>query len=401
MTVLIGPSASGKSIISKLIFFFNDLLNDQWQVLEDGRGYDAFKSFVKDKFKEWFPVEAWGDAKFQIDYAFGDFQVKISRVEYRKKLGDNMRILFSPFFEQQYSEALAAFKEVLQGVDEDEGDYFPMRRAYEVQTRHRKVIKKKLGDAYFDVQTFIPAGRSFFTSLGKSIAAFEHGRVLDPLIVRFGRFYAAAREDRFYSPFKVKGVFESEFDALMSGSVVFERNKEYLKSSDGRRIPFSVMSSGQQELMPLSLVVKRRAVGLDNSSIRQILFIEEPEAHLFPSAQSSLVEIFSKFLSRSKGRASMLVTTHSPYVLAKINNLIKARDVAGKKGSKKQALVQKIIPDECWLDGAGVRAYAIRDGIVGKIQDPVDGMIEAEYLDDVSGHIHDEFSRLLEVEYLS
>ncbi|MEI4517827.1 MULTISPECIES: ATP-binding protein [unclassified Stenotrophomonas] len=399
LTVLIGPSASGKSILSKLIFFFNDLLNDQWQVLEDGKGIDTFKGFVKDKFKEWFPVEAWGEGKFQIEFYCGDFQVRVSRIEYRKKLGDNMRVWLSPFFEEQYERALSALKEASRITDQSMMDHRYMRANYSLQEKLRKVNKRRLGDDHVDIQTFVPAGRSFFTSIGKSIAVFEHSRILDPLILRFGRFYAGVRENRLISHHKMPAAFSSHLDSLLNGSVVFERNKEYLRTSDGRRVPFSAMSSGQQELMPLILALKRRAIMLEVSDVQQMLFIEEPEAHLFPAAQSDLVEAFVQFLSMSRGRAKMLVTTHSPYVLAKLNNLMKAKEVAGRKGSKKSQLVQDIVREEYWLAGEGLRAYAIKDGKLERIQDESDNLIEADYLDEVSGSISNEFSRLLGVEY--
>lgn len=401
LTVLIGPSASGKSILSKLIFFFNDLLNDQWQTIEEGKGLDNFKTLVKEKFKEWFPVEAWGEGKFQIEFYAGDYQVRISRIEYRKKLGDNMRVWLSPYFEEQYAVALSAFKEAARLSEGRMMDSREVRASYELRERLRKINRKRLGDNHVDIQTFIPAGRSFFTSIGKSIVAFEHGRILDPLILRFGRFYAGVRDRRYAPPqARVTTLLSTRLDSLMSGALVFERNKEYLRTPDGRKVPLSAMSSGQQELMPLVLALKNRATLLEHGDFQQMLFVEEPEAHLFPSSQSALVELFSHFLAHSKGRARMILTTHSPYVLAKINNLIKAREVAGsRKGTRKAALIQEIIKEEYWFDGAKLRAYAIKDGTVCRIQDMDDNLIEAEYLDEVSGAIASEFSRILGVEF--
>jgi len=96
----------------------------------------------------------------------------------------------------------------------------------------------------------------------------------------------------------------------------------------------------------------------------------------------------------------MLLTTHSPYVLAKLNNLVKAKEVAGKRrGTRKRALVQEIVKEDYWFEGAKLNAYAIKNGRVQRIQDEEDNLIEADYLDEVSSSISIEFSRLLEVEY--
>lgn len=400
LTVVIGPSASGKSVLSKLAFFFNELFNEQWQVVEESKGLDHFKAHVKEKFKEWFPVQAWGAGKFQLEFYAGDFQVRISRIEYRKKLGENMRVWFSPYFEEQYDAALAMAKQISKISDDAVESHRAMAVSYEFRENIRKLNRKRLGDNFSESQIFIPAGRSFFTSIGKSIVAFEHGRILDPLILRFGRFYSGLRERRFMPPLsRASSNLASKLDALMNGTLVIERNKEYLKTTDGRRIPLSAMSSGQQELMPLMVALKSRIGYAERYELRQQIFIEEPEAHLFPSAQSSLVEVLSQFIALSKGRSRLMVTTHSPYVLAKINNLIKARDVAGRRGSRRHSEIQEIVKEEYWLDGAKVHAYAIQAGAVTRIQDEDDGMIEADYLDDVSGQIASEFSRILGVEY--
>lgn len=399
LTVLIGPSASGKSVLSKLVYFFNNLLVDQLNAIEDLKSLDVFREQVKETFKEWFPVEAWGAKKFQIEFFAGAFSVKLARVEYRKKLGDNMRVSLSAFFEEQYQAALDATKtasEKGKGLDERSMDMHWRLRQFAVE-----FLQKTLGSDFHELQTYIPAGRSFFTSIGKSIAAFEHGRILDPLVVRFGRLFANLRE---------RGAFRSRpqdstdhrwnvmFNQIMDGKLVFERSKEYLHSQDGRKIPISALSSGQQEVMPLALALRARADSYALKRFQQLIFIEEPEAHLFPSAQSALVEIFGALLSVSKGKARLFITTHSPYVLAKINNLIKAHQVAGRKKSKKYSAVEKLISEASWIDGQKVRAYAICNGSVVGIQDAQDHMIDAVYLDEVSGEIASEFSRLLGVE---
>lgn len=403
LTVLIGPSASGKSVISKLIFFFNDLLANQFSAIEDKKDIEYFKDQVKDRFKEWFPVEAWGAEKFCISFEAGLFHVKLTRIEYKKNLGENMRILFSNYFEDQFSAAV----ELLKGIESDSDaikvhsiDSFDS--LWRVQSVVNEALQKNLKSDFHELQTFIPAGRSFFTSVGKSIAAFEHGRVLDPLILRFGRFYAALKDRINTRRGSVEGVdlkWLAKLSKLMDGKLVSERSKEYLHASDGRKIPISALSSGQQELLPLILAIQNRANATLARRFQQLIFIEEPEAHLFPTSQSALVEIFGIFLSATKGKSRLFITTHSPYVLAKINNLIKAMQVAGRKGSKKYRIVDGIISDAAWIDGRGVNAYAISDGVVVKIQDPEDFLIEASYLDDVSGQIAKEFSRLLEVEY--
>jgi predicted ATPase len=72
---------------------------------------------------------------------------------------------------------------------------------------------------------------------------------------------------------------------FFGGSIKFEREQEYVETADGRKLPFSILSSGQQELLPLWMAIEYFVSDLTE---RNLVFIEEPEAHLFPSAQALL-----------------------------------------------------------------------------------------------------------------
>jgi AAA ATPase domain len=149
------------------------------------------------------------------------------------------------------------------------------------------------------------------------------------------------------------------------------------------------------------LVVALRAVAgrstrLDQTPPRHLLYIEEPEAHLFPSAQSLLVQGLVSMSREGKGQR-LLLTTHSPYVLAKINNLIKAGGLEATLDDAKHPALSRIVPKRARIAPGDAHAYAIVDGELRSIIDE-DGLIAADYLDDVSGQIGAEFSRLLQLE---
>ena len=159
---------------------------------------------------------------------------------------------------------------------------------------------------------------------------------------------------------------------------------------DGRKIPLSLLSSGQQELLPLLAMLPDRQI----YRYKQLLYIEEPEAHLFPSAQSKLVELLANLLSGSRDKINLVITTNSPYVLSKFNNLVLAASLSRSR-SKEQ--VARVVPPENWLGRGRLCAYAICEGKLCNITDP-DGLINAIYLDDISGAIAEEFDHLLELE---
>ncbi len=74
------------------------------------------------------------------------------------------------------------------------------------------------------------------------------------------------------------------------------------------------------------------------------MIIEEPEAHLFPEAQKEISALIA-LLSNMK-QSQITITTHSPYILASINNLILAHKVGKKYPEKVTPKVNKHL----WID---------------------------------------------------
>lgn len=397
MTVLIGPQASGKSVICKLGYFFIDILSHQATLIIDGATFEAYKEYVASKFLEWFPFSAWGDGKFVISFSAGDYKISIARTSYSKKVSAKFRIKFSDEFIEQYAETRILAAKVLEKAASKNVGAYDYEREWRVRDLTERFAEKMLGKDFIAGQMFIPAGRSFFTSIGKAVAAFEQGRVLDPLIIQFGRLFTAYKDrSNYFVPPGAKerrAALDDAFEKILGGRLIFAGDQEFVECTDGRRVPLSALSSGQQELLPLVTVVPRMAT----RRVRQAIYIEEPEAHLFPSAQSNLVEIFASMISQSATGLDMILTTHSPYVLVKINNLIKAGQLGRSQSGLRRERVQAVIPRSAWLGSRFVNAYAIKDGVVEKIMDE-DGMINADYLDNVSGEIASEFLRLLEIE---
>lgn len=396
LTVLIGPQGSGKSVLSKLTYFFYNLLQEQFTAIEENQDIDQFKEKIKELFKEWFPISAWGTKKFLIQFEAGAFQVRLTRVERKGALHENLLVWLSPFFEEQYEESL---KFVRAGIEKSKGSGSPAE--FEAIWRVREITEKnwanRLGKDHISSQLFIPAGRAFFTSVGKAVAAFEQARILDPVTVRFGRLFASLRDEgllRWERP--APGLSGDLMQQLFGGKIVIKRGEEYVDTTDGRRVPFTSLSSGQQELLPLWLALDFWVRRPSRSQFSQLTYIEEPEAHLFPTAQSALVQLLASIVASSKNSLSIVVTTHSPYVLSKINNLVKAGIMAEKLPSKHDSIA-KVIPRTAWLGLGSVKAYGIMNNNLHSILDD-DGLINGDYLDDISGDIAKEFSTLLSIE---
>lgn len=391
LTLIIGPQASGKSVICKLAYFFNQLLTEQFHKIEDNSSLEDFKNHTAQKFMQLFPVSAWGGKKFDIEYCAGDYSVRLQRTSAKS---ERVKVSFSSFFEILYSEAQEAYRKLRQKSQKNE---FSARidADWSVRGKLIKEIRKKLGRDFAEYQLFIPAGRSFFTNAGKAIMLLDQGNLVDPIVGRFGRIFANFREHYQFGYIERSVRNPEKWREILGGELKTERDLEYVETSDGRRVPFVALSSGQQELLPLFMVLS--AWGFSGKDdVVQHLYIEEPEAHLFPSAQSSLVEIFAELLNESEGLLDLVLTTHSPYVLSKFNNLVKAGSV-GSEPAKARS-VSKLIKRAAWIAEGDLSAYAISEGSAVSVVDD-EGLIDGMYLDSISDEISNEFGKLLAFEH--
>jgi len=111
-------------------------------------------------------------------------------------------------------------------------------------------------------------------------------------------------------------------EEILGGEVLLETEEAYgvkfassiLYKFGGRSIPITGASSSVGELSPLAIFLKYLVRPGDT------LIIEEPEAHLHPRAQVRMARLIS--LMVNKLGLSLIITTHSPELLAALNELI-------------------------------------------------------------------------------
>ena len=412
VTVVIGPQGSGKSVTTKLFYYFCDIIDKHYDSAEKGLSEEQFRKSLAKSFTQWFPPSAWGYKRFNINFSAGNFTARILRRRSAGQLADEVTISFSDWFSQQYSRSLKAYEEARNLQLDDESSYRrSLETSYRIRDGLQEEISRSLGDEHIHSQTFIPAGREFFTSLGRFVAGFEGGGHLDPVTLRFAKLYANLRDRNSIMHFSSTRSLPEEasnrrikfLERVFGGELRNEGDQEFVQTKDGRKIPFSALSSGQQELLPMWSIIdyfsqidamRARAKSV-RSKENDLIYIEEPEAHLFPSAQSLLMEYLIGSLSTSAAQRNLIITTHSPYIMSKINVFIKAGQLARRKKVNKQ--IDEIIPRECWLGEGEVTAYALQDGEMIDILDE-DGLIDGTYLDQISEDISNEYSSLLHLE---
>ena len=170
----------------------------------------------------------------------------------------------------------------------------------------------------------------------------------------------------------------------MKGIYKNESGKEYLQLEDGSLIPIENTSSGQQEVLR---IVQEIYLSI-NEGKRRFRVIEEPEVHLYPKSQKELVEFLarlSKITSDNNAddkSSKLLITTHSPYILASFNNLMYAAKV-GIENEKINSIL--------WIHQNQIRAYKLEGGFAEDIIDYELGLIRNEEIDEASSIINEEF----------
>lgn len=145
-------------------------------------------------------------------------------------------------------------------------------------------------------------------------------------------------------------------------------------------------SSGIQSIFPILLTYSVNYILYD----KVFHIVEEPEQNLFPTTQYEMLKYLTSDINNRDHKK--LLTTHSPYILTSLNNLMYAWQV----GQAHEVEVDKIIPKKYWVNPNQVSAYFLRDGLAIPIID-TDGLIMADYIDSVSVDINNEFLAISEI----
>ncbi|OAV64460.1 hypothetical protein Barb6XT_02797 [Bacteroidales bacterium Barb6XT] len=101
--------------------------------------------------------------------------------------------------------------------------------------------------------------------------------------------------------------------AINNGTVRWDANKLIFETGD-IQIPLASAASSVKELAPLALFIEKYS--LSDSSI----LFEEPESHLHPAKQ---VQVSDLMVAMINCGAHFQITTHSDYILGRINDAIK------------------------------------------------------------------------------
>ncbi len=400
INLLIGPQATGKSVCAKLLYLFKcfpcKLFNRRISMGPKGDDKEDLDSLIAESFERYFPRDSWPSGAYSADYQIGELFVSVRR---SSRSSAKPVFSYSHYFLESYREAwdeqdsLHEGQMVFLGVD-----------GLDLVDRLFDKLKAKVGDGITETQTFVPAGRSFFANLRRNtFTILSTNNTIDPFLLDFGASYEWIR--RFADRFQNKEGSGSRglersiaqlYSQILRGKYVADNDDDFLLLEDGRKVRVANASSGQQEMLPLALIFRSLAGrGKGNGNT---LYVEEPEAHLFPDSQRSIVNLMATLFNGSSDPLQMVITTHSPYILAAFDNLVHAGVLARTLPKRKLSQLYKIVPKEQILDPADLRAYALLEGREKNLIDPETGLISADIIDGVSDELDEQFSNLLGIE---
>lgn len=177
---------------------------------------------------------------------------------------------------------------------------------------------------------------------------------------------------------------------ILKGDYININGEERLQLFNSKGyVKINFASSGQQEVL---WILNTLFFYLLNNK-KAYFIIEEPESNLFPSAQKLVIEFIS--MIQNSGN-KILLTTHSPYVLGTLNNLLFAQEIYNSNNSKKE-LLNKILKKDFWIDYNDFSSYFLKNGISENCFDNEGKCIKNEVIDEVSMVINEEFDKLLEI----
>ena len=434
--ILIGEQASGKSTTARLIYFFKKIPYDLIQHVleiknEISKDYKdlntTLHSIIQKKFLNYFGA-VWDVPDFNIKYYY-DFKSDKS-ITISHTLSQRITIIISPSLLKDKTEELDKTIKELLTLDIFTDIPGPSKVRFDsLYTNFVLLLKEKFG-YHHDNYLYIVEGRNATVSYSSifenylfadlqnrrnspgvqsnSYHNFDYKSINEILMLEFiRRIYKIKEFFKKYENFERALVLLSDNDTklpvlrkliesiekIIKGKFTSDNAGEKINFGDNNEqfVYLSDASSGQKEsiriLQDLFFTV------LTNESFHRI--IEEPEAHLFPLAQKQTIELFAQALNTNKNN-NLILTTHSPYILTSVNNLLLASKIKQKFPSSSE-MVDQIIPSEFHFSSENTGVYALgysKEQFCKPILDVKTGMIEQNYLDAVSDSLAGEFDRL-------
>ena len=399
--VLTGGMGSGKSVCIKLLWFCERILHTLFfysTITKDDMSSNAVYSRMAEAFKETFYM--------------GDFDFSATEIKYSYTCNGNMFDLQATWdngshslrWESRYIDSRLKIWQEFFGNDKSS----KFDTSFIASNRIYKSISK-------DFHKTFPIGTLFFPAARVIAAITDNTDFLDPFVVRFIKIRKWIEHQ--FKNMSSEDIFDEDMTEILHAKSIRYDEKQGLQITllNGCEISPLYLSSGQQELLYLILLMdylKQTSIGSEynpiNFSNRTSVYIEEPEAHLFPQNQKAALEYIAKtfrlFKDKRKRSDRFFITTHSPYVLNIINNMLKkgylirqANECAdGTQKRQIQNAIEKI--NFSHLDIGEVSAHFIQKNVKDMINDrEKDAYIYEQMIENISLSIANDCNNINEL----
>jgi len=389
INIFVGPQATGKSVAAKLAYFFKSLSAEIVAAAIEAPKRMDFSSRQVARFRNYFPPETCDGRRFAVRYecARESAEVKSTGKEQTER---SQAYAASAFYDEAVRQAAEA---VRQGSKL--GPYIAALGAIA-----HLVQNGAFPPSLFFDQLFIPAERAFYANVRSAVFSIMSAQaVLDPFLIAFGSTYEGIKKV-YLDHQHGEGEMWRISREILGATYLQEDGEEYLALPDGRRVDVGHSSSGQQAALPICVLPAAWLLG--HLMMGRTFWIEEPEAHVFPTTQRLIVELMAEVFNAQLHNEPVQygITTHSPYILTAFNNLIQAGKLAEELAGDAAALkkLHEIVPESRIISPKDVAAYYFDNGTARPIMDEETGLILAEEIDNVSEEIAIQFDKLLDIE---
>ena len=192
-------------------------------------------------------------------------------------------------------------------------------------------------------------------------------------------FIKGISEDRKHDPIKLENSSSGIQNVTPLTTIIEYFNKHYDITSRFNKIIVDFLSQSD------SLKDFRAEQNIGDIKHRNIhIHIEEPELSLYPESQRSLINFIVNrcFVEKQKDyNMTVMMATHSPYIINHLNLLIKAFDK------------NKFI-EGARLDYDNISVYQVEDGKINDLKIQNERLINTNLLSDTINDIYDEYNQL-------
>ncbi|UMR32900.1 ATP-binding protein [Massilia sp. MB5] len=409
----IGPQSSGKSTVIKLMYYFLSLRDEVavylMERLESGSDAVKWKDLeqrIRTRFLEfWGPTIQDREMLVKFEYRPG---ISIEATLEKNRQTPFTKFILSQLLRKSIEELQVKLGKAHKVTSANRMPLFATPDLVAAQRRRATLVAEIQAEvsSIFGITKqilFIPAGRSLLSTVADQLINIDRRRLDYPLHQFMERInYSKAFFDRPLAEIiEEQKVFrKSKFDQvavktcreliekILRGEFRQSKDEGRLYFSKGNYVKINYASSGQQESVWILLLI----LLITLESTETILFVEEPEAHLFPEAQKYIVDLLA--FAYSTIGCDLVVTTHSPYILGAINNCVYAHIIGN---SQNRETVAEIIPERQWIDPKHSVGWFVNSGEINSIVDEELKFLDTSTVDSASDLINRDYESLLEL----